>query len=59
MYMYDKQSSGDLAAQQGNILKVVGNFKYLGSWIQISQKNMEVRIGIAWNALNKMNRTWK
>ena len=41
MYMYDKQSSGDLAAQQGNILKVVGNFKYLGSWIQTSQKNMK------------------
>ena len=40
-------------------MKLVDNFIYLGSSIQSSQKDMEVRIGQAWNALNKMDRILK
>ena len=43
----------------GNKLKQVDNFKYLGSWIQSSEKDMNIRIGQAWSALNKMMKVWK
>ena len=40
-------------------MKQVDNFKYLGSWMQSSEKDMNIRIGQAWGALNKMMKVWK
>lgn len=57
-YMLENQTSDDLTTQQRNRLKVVGTLKYLVSSIQSIQKDMEVRIGQAWYALNKMDRRW-
>lgn len=58
-YMLENQTSDDLTTQQRNRLKVVGTLKYLVSSIQSLQKDMEVRIGQAWYALNKMDRRWR
>ena len=58
-YMLYNQPVGDLVTLGGNKLKQVDNFKYLGSWIQSSEKDMNVRIGQAWIALNKMMKVWK
>lgn len=58
-YMLENQTSDDLTTQQRNRLKVVGTLKYLVSSIQSIQKDMEVRIGQAWYALNKMDRRWR
>ena len=44
---------------EGKSLKQVNDFKYLGSWIAKSKKDMDVRIGMAWKALNKMEKVWK
>ena len=35
------------------------DFKYLGSWITDRKRYMEVRIGLAWKALNKLDKIWK
>ena len=58
-YMLYNQPVGDLVTLAGNKLKQVDNFKYLGSWIQSSEKDMNIRIGQAWSALNKMMKVWK
>ena len=39
----------------GNILKQVDDFKYLGSYISSSKKNFEIRKAQAWVACNKIN----
>ena len=40
-------------------IKKVEDFKYLGSYIMNSQKDISVRIGIAWASLKKLNCVWK
>ena len=40
-------------------MKHVLDFKYLVSWIADNKKDMEVRIGLAWKALNKLDKIWK
>ena len=57
-YMLYNQPVGDLVTLRGKKLKQVDNFKYLGSWIQSSEKDMNIRIGRAWSALNKMMKVW-
>ena len=54
---YNK-SDGDLITVEGNKLNQVDEFKYLGSWIQSSKRDMEIRIGQAWRSLNK-DKIWK
>ena len=57
--MLYNQPVGDLVSLGENKLKQVDNFKYLGSWIQSREKDMNIRIGQAWIALNKMMKVLK
>ena len=43
----------------GNLLKVVKDFKYLGSYIASTEKDIEIRLGKAWGALNQLDDIWK
>ena len=43
----------------GNLLKVVEDFKYLGSYIASTERDIEIRIGQAWGALNQLDKIWK
>ena len=38
---------------------VLKYFKYLGSWINSSEKDTKVRKALAWNALHGMHVIWK
>ena len=40
-------------------LKEVTDYKYLGSNIENTTKYINIRIGIAWAAMNKMSQIWK
>jgi hypothetical protein len=40
-------------------IKQVEDFKYLGSFIMNSKKDISVRVGIAWTSLKKLNCVWK
>ena len=53
------QPEGDLVTLKGNKLKQVEDFVYLGSWVNSSKKDIEVRIAMAWSALGKMDTIWK
>ena len=43
----------------GKDIKKVFDFKYLGSYIQSTEKDMNIRLAKSWAALNKMNAIWK
>ena len=43
----------------GSIVKVVPNFKYLGSWMESSEKDFEIRKALGWSACHKMKQIWK
>ena len=58
-YMIFNQPEGQLVTLQGHELDKVDDFTYLGSRIASSEKDIKVRIGKAWGALQKMNTIWK
>ena len=49
----------ELKSLGGELLKQVEDFKYVGSLITDSKRDIEVRIGLAWKALNKLDKIWK
>ena len=53
-------NSGDVEVETlgGTKLEVVQDFKYLGSWIASSAKDIKVCRALAWSALHKMKRIW-
>ena len=42
----------------GTELEWVEDFKYLGSWVESTEKDIRIRKALAWQALNKMNSIW-
>ena len=48
-----------LKTADGQSLQVEKDFKYLGSWINSSEKDIKVRKAQAWNALHSMHVIWK
>ena len=42
----------------GSPLKEVEDFKYLGSWVNTSEKDIKIRKALAWRALNGMKAIW-
>ena len=58
-YILFNQDETYLKTLSGDLLKQVPDFKYLGSWIADSKKDMEVRIGLAWKVLNKLDKICK
>ena len=48
-----------LSTRNGTVMEEKSDFKYLGSWVDESVKDIIVRKGLAWKALNDMNRVWK
>ena len=54
--MMFNQAETYLKKLEGEILKQVGDFKYLGLWIADSTKDIEVIIGLALKALSKLGK---
>ena len=53
-YMKLNQSERDLKALNGESSKNVDDFLYLGSWTDCCSKDVNVRIGKAWSALQNL-----
>ena len=47
-----------LTTTGGTVLKEVEDFKYLGSWVNSTEKDLKVRKALAWRALNGMTCVW-
>ena len=48
-----------MSNQNGERIKQVNDFKYLGSYIASTEHDINVRIGKAWSALNQLTNIWK
>ena len=49
----------EIRDSNGDLIKAVTDFKYLGSYIAFTEKDVEIRIGKAWGALNQLDTIWK
>ena len=58
-YMSLNAKSDNMISRNGNFIKNVDNFKYLGSYIANTENYINTRIAKAWAALNSMNILWK
>lgn len=47
-----------IATAGGMVLEVVEDFKYLGTWIASTEKDLKVRKALAWKALYGMRKEW-
>ena len=46
-------------SKSGQAIKVVENFKYLGAWMESSEKDINVRKALAWQTCHKLSKIWK
>ena len=56
---YNIQNPIPLHTADGTELEWTDDFKYLGSWVDSSEKDISVRKALAWKALNSMMKIWK
>ena len=54
-FMSLNSKSDNMISRNGNSIKNVDNFKYLGSYIANTENDINTRIAKAWAALNSMN----
>ncbi len=56
---YNHSDEVRIMTRDGSQLEIVQDFKYLGSWIDSTEKDIKIRKAEAWRALNKLNKIWK
>ena len=56
-----QNSRGDkvITTLSGDPLEKVEDFKYLGSWVASTEKDIKVRKALAWKALHSLNNIWR
>ena len=55
---FNTDNPSPLKTLDGTEIDWVNDFKYLGSWVESTEKDIAVRKAQAWQALNKMSRIW-
>ena len=55
---YNIENPPPLRTRDGTELEYKRDFKYLGSWVDSSEKDIAVRKALAWKALNGMSKIW-
>ena len=50
---------GDISTLEGTPLKLVDTFTYLGSSVELTEKDIETRLTKAWTAINRLSIIWK
>ena len=58
-YICFNQPDGIIRTLNGQPLKSVKTFTYLGSNIESTEKDVNIRLGKAWSALDRLNVIWK
>lgn len=53
------QPIDEINSMNGEKIKCVSDFKYLGSWIDNTQQDISVRKAQAWVACNRLSKIWK
>ena len=56
---YNQNNDINMMRRNIHCIKQVNNFKYIGSYIGSTERDITIRIAQAWSALNSMNTIWK
>ena len=56
--VYNIENPPQLRTRDGTELEYKEDFKYLGSWVDESEKDIAIRKALAWKALNGMSKIW-
>ena len=51
--------TGDISTLEGNSLKLVDKFTYLGSSVSSTEKDIDTRLTKAWTAIDRLSIIWK
>ena len=57
--IFDQNAATNLVASGGEEIKVVDDFKYLGSYVNSSSNDIKIRKALAWSACHKMTKFWR
>ena len=57
-YMYNNQTS-DISTVDGTPSKLVKKFTYLGSSVELTEKDIDSRLTKAWTAIDRLSIIWK
>ncbi|CAM1310307.1 Uncharacterised protein r2_g2061 [Pycnogonum litorale] len=55
----NQDASEGMKSLNGDKIKQVEDFRYLGSYIATTAQDVNIRLGKAWGALNQLNKIWK
>ena len=55
---FNQQLPLNLKTKDGSPIKEVNNFKYLGGWMESSEKDFSIQKAMAWSACHKMRKIW-
>ena len=53
---FNQKETSKLATLTGDDIEIVTDFKYLGSYVGSSEKDICIRISLAWQAMDKMKK---
>ena len=56
---FNQDESEGMKSLNGEKIKQVEDFKYLGSYIASTEHDVNIRLGKAWDALNELDKIWK
>ena len=57
--IFDQNAVTNLVASGGEQIKVVDDFKYLGSYVNSSSNDIKIRKALAWSACHKLTKFWR
>ena len=55
---YNQPGPVNITTRNGDSLEIVENFKYLGSWMESTEKDFEIRKALAWSSCHKLKKIW-
>ena len=58
MQIFNHDSPVEIKVKNGNTLKIMENFKYLGAWMESTEKDFAVRKSLAWSSCHKLKKVW-
>ena len=56
---YNQDGEVTLQTKDGEAIKEVTNFKYLGGWTESTRKDIKIRKALAWSACLNLSKIWK
>ena len=56
---FNQEGQISMKTKDGEAIKEVSNFKYLGAWTESTGKDVKVRKALAWSACHNLSKVWK